>query len=58
MEVGLEKEVDFQSYCSKCVYAKIDETDDPCNYCLAEPSNSYSRKPMMYKDGGNNASVR
>ena len=51
MEVGLTKEVDFQTYCPKCIYANTDETDDPCNNCLAEPYNVYSNKPLYFKNG-------
>ena len=47
-EVRNVKEVYFNAYCGQCKYADIQETDDPCNECLANPSNINTHKPVMY----------
>ena len=44
------KEVDYAKYCKTCVYYDKEDIDDPCNECLAEPMNEYSRKPVEYKE--------
>lgn len=41
-----EKEVYFDQYCKSCKYHGLEESKDPCNDCLAEPSNTNSHKPM------------
>lgn len=45
------KEVDFNKYCSKCMYEKDKEEDpkSPCWDCLYEPVNTHSRKPVNFK---------
>ena len=45
-----DKEVDFKKYCATCVYKDIEETEDPCNECLAQGANEWSRKPIKYKE--------
>ena len=45
-----EKFVDFNTYCQRCEYANLDAADDPCNECLAHPVNTYSRRPVRYKE--------
>lgn len=44
-----EKEVYFDQYCKSCKYHGLEESKDPCNDCLAEPSNTNSHKPMKAK---------
>ncbi len=44
------KEVYFDQYCSSCKYKDLTESDDPCWGCLDEPVNTYSHKPVMYKE--------
>ena len=44
-----EKEVYFVQYCKSCKYHGLEESKDPCNDCLAEPSNTNSHKPMTLK---------
>lgn len=44
------KEVRFDVWCEKCQYAETAETDDPCNYCLAQAYNTYSTKPINFKE--------
>lgn len=44
------KEVDFLSYCPICKYQNIDESEDPCDECLENPMNTYSKKPVNFKE--------
>ena len=44
-----KKEVYFDQYCKSCKYHGLEESKDPCNDCLAEPSNTNSHKPMNYE---------
>lgn len=44
------KEVYFDQYCKTCKHADRKEEDDPCCDCLAEPTNSYSHKPVRYEE--------
>lgn len=44
-----EKEVYFDQYCKSCKHHGLEESKDPCNDCLAEPSNTNSHKPMNYE---------
>lgn len=39
-----EKEVYFDQYCKSCKYHGLEESKDPCNDCLAEPSNTNSHR--------------
>lgn len=48
-----EKEVYFDQYCKSCKYHGLEESKDPCNDCLAEPSNTNSHKPMNYESKNN-----
>ena len=45
-----EKEVYFDQYCKSCKHHGLEESKDPCNDCLAEPSNTNSHKPMIKSD--------
>ena len=47
------KEVYFQLYCSQCKDKDTPETEDPCNDCLAHPSNQWSHKPLYFKEKDN-----
>ena len=44
------KEVYFNVYCIKCVYAETNQEYEPCNECLANPSNENSHKPVNFKE--------
>lgn len=44
------KEVYYNLYCKKCVHEKTSEDDDPCYECLAQPFNTYSHKPINFKE--------
>ena len=48
------KIVDFGEYCKKCEYFDTDDTKgkEPCNSCLAESVNEYSKKPVNFKEKG------
>lgn len=48
-----EKEVYFDQYCKSCKHHSLKESKDPCNDCLAEPSNTNSHKPMNYESKKN-----
>lgn len=43
------KEVYFYQYCSSCKYNDLEEENDPCNTCLANPANAYSHKPVYWE---------
>lgn len=43
------KEVYYYKYCKLCKYYDTDETEDPCNDCLDNPSNEDTHKPTGYK---------
>lgn len=47
------KEVRFDKYCRTCEYGQIKEYEDPCNDCLNEPINTYSHKPVNWKEKKN-----
>lgn len=44
------KMVYFDQYCRSCKYRKLDEAKDPCNDCLANPSNTDSHMPLFYEN--------
>jgi hypothetical protein len=43
------KLVYFERFCPECKYAKLAETEEPCDECLAQPVNTDSHKPVNYK---------
>lgn len=47
---GNEHEVNFRKYCDICKHRDLPEWEDPCNDCLAEPSNIDSKKPIYFKE--------
>ena len=44
------KIVRFDLYCPKCKNYNTDESKDPCDGCLSEPCNQYSRKPVNFEE--------
>ena len=44
------KEVYFDKYCKTCEYKGNEETEEPCDECLAESINLNSHKPVKYKE--------
>ena len=47
------KEVDFNTYCQKCVNKNNEESDDVCHECLNQPMMYCSQKPLNYKEDKN-----
>ena len=47
------KEVDFNTYCQKCVNKNKEESDDVCHECLNKPMMYCSSKPLNYKEDKN-----
>ena len=45
-----EKEVYFYEYCKTCKYTELKGDEEPCNECLENPTNTYSHKPVNYKE--------
>ena len=43
--------VEFHEYCSKCVNRNFEESEEPCNSCLGEPANIYTKQPVYFKEG-------
>lgn len=44
------KLVHFGEYCKTCKYSDLKEDEDPCHDCLNEPVNTYSHKPVNWKE--------
>lgn len=42
----IEKEVYFDKYCETCKHKDVPMTEDPCDECLSNPTNTYSHKPV------------
>lgn len=45
----MEKIVNFDHYCPKCKYYRTEETEDPCDECLSNPTNEDSHEPVSFK---------
>jgi hypothetical protein len=44
------KEVYFHEYCKKCEHKKLEETEEPCSDCMAEPTNLQTHRPVRYEE--------
>lgn len=44
------KEVRFDEYCMTCEHETKKEDEDPCDECLNNPVNLYSKKPVNWKE--------
>lgn len=44
-----QKEVYFGSYCPVCKHKDLPESEEPCNECLANPSNIDSHRPVKWE---------
>lgn len=44
------KEVYFDQYCESCEHKDLNDYENPCNDCLANPGNENSHKPVEYKE--------
>lgn len=49
----IDKIVEYDKYCSKCKYEKLNGDGEPCNTCLTYPTNENSRKPRMFEEKDN-----
>lgn len=45
-----QKIVHFGEYCPKCEHYPKSESEDPCWECLDTPMNSWSHKPVYFKE--------
>ena len=45
-----QKIVDFDKYCPKCEQDPKSESEDPCWGCLDTPTNTWSHKPVNFKE--------
>ena len=43
------KIVDFEKWCKSCIHENEKEVNEPCNFCLDNPVNEDSRKPVNWK---------
>lgn len=43
------KIVDFDQYCDKCKYSRVNWDDYPCLECISNPTNIDSRRPVKYE---------
>lgn len=50
MEI-INKIVQFDEYCPKCIYRDYDEAENPCYDCLQQPSNVHTTQPVFFKEG-------
>lgn len=44
------KEVFFFGYCKNCKYLSKRDEEEPCCYCLEEPFNINSHKPVKFEE--------
>lgn len=44
------KEVYFDRYCKRCEHFLEEDGKDPCNECLENFVNTYSHKPVNFKE--------
>ena len=47
------KTVYFGQYRKSCKYRKLNDSKDPCNTCLANPTNTDSHLPLSYESKDN-----
>lgn len=45
-----QKIVRFDEYCHRCEHYSKSESEDPCRDCLDNPTNSYSNRPVYFKE--------
>ena len=44
-----DKIVRYDRYCKTCKHYPLNQAEEPCNTCLDNPTNGYSRKPVKYE---------
>lgn len=49
MEI-IDKIVEYHKYCETCEFRYCPQDEEPCNECLSNPVNTYSKKPVKYKE--------
>lgn len=42
--------VEYDKYCPKCKDKNTKEADEPCRECLNTPTNTWSHKPINFKE--------
>ena len=42
----------FFQYCKFCEHKNKEENEEPCDYCLENPVNTDSHRPIKFKDNG------
>lgn len=50
MFVDDQKIVDFENHCHRCKHYLKEESEDPCRECLNTPTNTWSHKPIYFKE--------
>lgn len=50
---GKTRIVEFWRFCETCKHKDESDAEDPCNECLSNPTNEYSRKPVNYEERSN-----
>ena len=45
-----ELEVYFDKYCKTCKHELLKENESPCDFCLEEPVNLGSHKPVKWEE--------
>lgn len=41
--------VEFDTHCGSCIHHKKEENESPCDECLENPVNLYTKKPIKYE---------
>lgn len=44
------KIVEYDKWCESCKHYKLEESEDPCHDCLADPFNNDSHKPVNWEE--------
>ena len=45
----IEKEVYFDQWCASCKHKDLEEDQEPCHWCLQQPWNANSHRPVYYE---------
>lgn len=45
-----DKFVEFDKYCERCEHYDKKMHEDPCDECLNNPTNEWSRKPVNFQE--------
>lgn len=49
MSIASWKFIDYAKWCANCVYADMDEVEDPCNECLVHPMRINDSAPLYFQ---------